>query len=61
MFSPNGTGGTGTGEVATLDVAAAGPCPYTGFGLVAVALLGLWLMLGRAGLEARARRQAPLT
>ena len=41
--SPNGTGGTATGEVATLGVAAAGTLPYTGFGLVAVALLGLWL------------------
>jgi hypothetical protein len=42
-FAPDGTGGTATGEIATLGVAAAGTLPYTGFGLVAVALLGLWL------------------
>ena len=31
---------------ATLSVAAAGTLPYTGLGLVAVALLGLWLFAG---------------
>jgi hypothetical protein len=51
MFSPNGTGGTATGEVATLGVAAAGTLPYTGFGLVAVALLGLWLCSGGLALR----------
>jgi hypothetical protein len=51
MFSPNGTGGTATGEVATLGVAAAGTLPYTGLGLVAVALLGLWLCSGGLALR----------
>jgi hypothetical protein len=44
MFSPDGSGGTGAGEIATLGVAAAGTLPYTGFGVGAVALLGLWLL-----------------
>jgi hypothetical protein len=51
MFSPNGTGGTATGEIATLGVAAAGTLPYTGFGLVAVVLLGLWLCSGGLALR----------
>jgi hypothetical protein len=51
MFSPDGTGGTGTGEIATLGVSAAGTLPYTGFGLVAVVLLGLWLLLGGLALR----------
>jgi len=51
MFSPNGTGGTATGEFATLGVAAAGTLPYTGFRLVAVALLGLWLCAGGLALR----------
>ena len=51
MFSPNGTGGTATGEIATLGVASAGTLPYTGFGLVAVVLLGLWLCSGGLALR----------
>jgi hypothetical protein len=50
-FSPGGTGGTATGEIATLGVAAAGTLPYTGFGVVAVALLGLWLLSGGLALR----------
>jgi hypothetical protein len=51
MFSPNGTGGTSTGQIATLGVAAAGTLPLTGFGLVALALLGLWLFTGGLALR----------
>ena len=50
-FSPDGTGGVATGEIATLGVAAAGTLPYTGFGVVAVALLGLWLLSGGLALR----------
>ena len=50
-FAPDGTGGAATGEIATLGVAAAGTLPYTGFGLLAVAVLGLWLFAGGLALR----------
>jgi hypothetical protein len=51
LFSPDGEGGTGTAEIATLGVSAPGTLPFTGFGVIAIAVLGLWLFSGGLALR----------